>query len=115
MNPAALAEPVAQPGAEAVSGDVQVKASADRALGSLEQMADIPLTIAFELARSSITAAQLLELTQGAVVPLGPVDVDTVTIRVDGDRVGAGEITLCGDRFGIRVSGFGESRAEDAD
>lgn len=110
MNPATLTDSAGE-----TVGDLEspVTAVASPSMGSLEQMADVPLTVAFELARCTITAARLLELSPGAVVSLGSVDVDSVTMLVGGERIGNGEITLCGNYLGVRVSGLGDALPEE--
>lgn len=116
MNPTALAEPVpVQAGdiASPVPGAGSIAEGTTMAGRGLEQMANVPLTVVFELARTTITAARLLGLAPGTIIPLGPVDVDEVTMLVDGQRLGVGEITLCGENFGVRVSELGEGPAEE--
>ena len=103
MNPAALAESEAM-GAEAAEEAMIPPAPG----GGLETLADVPLTVAFELARCTITAGELLALGPGSVVNLGVIDVDSVLVMVEGDAIGSGEVTLCEDRYGIRVTHLGD-------
>lgn len=84
-----------------------------QAVAGLDIFADVPLTISFELASCSITTGELLGLCPGARVSLGPVDVDSVQVRVEGDLVGSGEITLCDDVYGIRITTLGDCGTEE--
>ena len=107
MTPAALAENPAP--MEDTAADTLVPSTP---AGDLEPVLDVPLSVAFELARCTITAGDLLALGPGSVIPLGSMDVDSVKVLVEGEVVGSGEVTVCEEHYGIRVTGLGDDRGD---
>jgi type III secretion system YscQ/HrcQ family protein len=67
----------------------------------------IPLQVSVELARLGITLDQLMHLNPGNVLEL-PIDPDqSVTLRVNGKKVGRAELLSLGETFGIRILELG--------
>lgn len=71
--------------------------------GPLELMADVPVTLVFEVARLEINIRQLLELNQGSVLDLPATGLDSIKILVDGISIALGDITIEHQRYGVRV------------
>jgi len=71
---------------------------------SLNLLADVTVTATAELGHSSMTIAQLLQLSEGTVIPLDRPTSQPVDIVVQGVPVARGEVTVVGDHFAIRVT-----------
>lgn len=80
--------------------DAQLIAS-DEKLGMI---LDIPVTIAMELGRTSISVRDLLQLTQGSVIELDRVAGEPLDILVNGTLIARGEVVVINDKFGIRLT-----------
>jgi len=72
-------------------------------LGALGKLRDVPVELVAELGQVRLTLSELSRLAQGSVVALERALAEPVELRVQGVRVGLGEIVVVGDRFGIRI------------
>jgi flagellar motor switch protein FliN/FliY len=72
---------------------------------SLDMMLDVPVTLVFEVGRTSISIKQLMEMNKGSFVELRNVSVDTIDIRINNKIISYGEAIALKSRYGIR---FGE-------
>lgn len=70
---------------------------------------DLPVTLVFELGRTSLPVGEVKQLVAGAVVQLPAATQQTVSILANGKRVGRGEIVQIGEAFGVRVLGMFEN------
>jgi len=69
----------------------------------IEIMNDVPLTLIFEVGRTSITIKQLMELCEGSFVELRHVSVDTIDVRISGQVIAVGEAIALQQLYGIRM------------
>lgn len=87
------------------SGEVQAPdaelIASDEKLGMI---LDIPVTIAMELGRTSISVRDLLQLTQGSVIELDRIAGEPLDILVNGTLIARGEVVVINDKFGIRLT-----------
>lgn len=97
----------------AVFGPSRKGTAMDENLGDppagLASMHDLPLTLDFDIGRVSVPLSELSGWTEGTVVqmdPPSPTDGVAVTIRANGEVVGAGEIVRIDDRIAVRVTRF---------
>ncbi len=99
-----------QPAAE--SGD---KAATKGASGVESQLDQIPLQVEFEIGRLKLSLAELARLKPGYVFPLpAPVEGSNVVIRIQGKRMGTGQIVAIGEYLGVRVQGWsGDGSGDD--
>lgn len=81
--------------AHVVSGDAEV---------NLENILDIPLTIAMELGTTRITIRNLLQLNQGSVVELDRLAGEPLDVTVNGTLIAHGEVVVINEKFGIRLT-----------
>ncbi|MEP5765389.1 MAG: FliM/FliN family flagellar motor switch protein [Halieaceae bacterium] len=79
----------------------------------LAQMADVPVTLVFEVARLNISVGQLLELKQSSVLEVPVASLDSVEIRVDDQPIALGDVTLQQQFYGIRIEEFLKPDRED--
>lgn len=80
-----------------------VPAVAPRAL-SLNSMLDVPMPTVFEVGRTDITIAHLMELREGSFIDLRNVSVDVIDVRVDEQIIAEGEAISLQQRYGVRIS-----------
>ena len=80
---------------------------------TLELMRDVQLDMTIELGRTHMHLEDVLQLKQGAVVPLDKLAGDPADILVNGRLVARGEVLVLNDNFCIRVAELieGESAA----
>jgi len=79
---------------------------------SLTALDDIPFAIDFDLGRLHLPLAAIASWTEGTVLelPFPAADTVPVTIRVNGDVVGTGDILRIDDRIGVRITTISSSR-----
>jgi len=65
---------------------------------------DIPMTLRAEIGRRKYRCADLLTLHVGTIVSLPRSAGDNVTLRLNGQRIGAGEIVVIEDQMGLRIT-----------
>lgn len=99
------ADAVALNNLDDTSGEVQAPdaelIASDEKLGMI---LDIPVTIAMELGRTSISVRDLLQLTQGSVIELDRIAGEPLDILVNGTLIARGEVVVINDKFGIRLT-----------
>jgi flagellar motor switch protein FliN len=66
-------------------------------------LADIPLRLSVEVGSTSLKLAELMDLSEGAVVELDRQANELLDILVNGTLVARGEVVTVGGKFGIRV------------
>ena len=66
-------------------------------------LADIPLRLSVEVGSTSLKLAELMDLSEGAVVELDRQSNELLDILVNGTLVARGEVVTVGGKFGIRV------------
>ena len=81
---------------------------ATASVASLDSLADIPFSIQFELAETSISIRRLLDLKSGSVVPLPQANIQTVKVVVNDMRLALGEVISLQNHYGIRITEFDE-------
>jgi len=80
---------------DSVPGDEEV---------NLDVILDIPVTIAMEIGRTTISIRNLLQLNQGSVVELDRLAGEPMDVLVNGTLVAHGEVVVVNDKFGIRLT-----------
>jgi len=71
---------------------------------NLDVILDIPVTIAMEIGRTTISIRNLLQLNQGSVVELDRLAGEPLDVLVNGTLVAHGEVVVVNDKFGIRLT-----------
>ena len=78
---------------------------------SLEEIAhlgDVPVSIDVELARKTMTVAEILGLEKGSVIKMPRSAGDNIDILVGGAQIGSGEIVIIEETVGVRITDFNE-------
>jgi type III secretion protein Q len=79
------------------------EAAGSAAAAAAPDLADLELSVVFELGEKRLTLAELEQLRPGMTFDLGKGLAEPVTIRVNGTAVGTGEPVQVGDRVGVRI------------
>ena len=72
--------------------------------GNLDQILDIPVTLAVEIGSAKIAIRNLLQLNQGSVVELDRLAGEPLDVLVNGTLVAHGEVVVVNEKFGIRLT-----------
>lgn len=70
----------------------------------LQSLQDVELDLRIELGRAELLIEDVLQLKEGAVVPLDKLAGDPVDILVNGRLIARGEVLVLNDNFCVRVS-----------
>ena len=71
---------------------------------TLGNMLDVPIPLVFEVGRTKITIAHLMELREGSYISLRNMAVDVIDVRVNDRIVAEAEAISLQSRYGIRIS-----------
>jgi len=85
------------------AGAVAVAAAAASEEVDLDVILDVPVTVALEVGRTSMTIRDLLRLNQGSVVELDRPADEPMDVLVNGTLVAHAEIVVVDEMFGIRL------------
>ena len=72
--------------------------------GDSEADDDIPLEVAVEIGRTTLTLRELLQLGPGAVVELAKVASEHLDVLVNGRPFARGQAVTVNDKFGVRLT-----------
>jgi len=76
----------------------------ERTAGDLAPVFDVPVAISAVLGRSSMSVAQLLQLTQGSVLELDRKVGEAIDIYVNNRLVARGEVVIVDERLGVTMT-----------
>jgi flagellar motor switch protein FliN/FliY len=66
-------------------------------------LADIPVRMSVEVGSTSLRLAEVMDLTEGAIVELDRQADDLLDIMVNGALIAKGEVVTVNGRYGIRI------------
>lgn len=69
----------------------------------VESLAQLPLTLVCEVGQVSLTLAEVRSLQTGSVLPLARGPQQAVDLKVNGRRVGQGELVRIDEQLGVRI------------
>ena len=70
----------------------------------LGMVLDVPVELAVEIGRTTMTIGQTLALAPGSVVVLDRMAGEPVDLLVNGQRIARGEVVAIDEEFGLRVT-----------
>jgi flagellar motor switch protein FliN/FliY len=76
----------------------------ERTAGDLAPVFDVPVAISAVLGRSSMSVAQLLQLSQGSVLELDRKVGEAIDIYVNNRLVARGEVVIVDERLGVTMT-----------
>jgi flagellar motor switch protein FliN/FliY len=71
---------------------------------TLNSMLDVPISLVFEVGRTKISIAHLMELREGSFSDLRNVSIDVIDVLVDEKIVAEAEAISLQQRYGVRIS-----------
>ena len=71
---------------------------------TLARMLDVPITLVFEVGRTKINIAHLMELREGSYIDLRNVSVDVIDVRVNDNIIAEAEAISLQQRYGMRIA-----------
>ena len=75
-----------------------------KSAGDLATVFDVPVAISAVLGRSSMSVAQLLQLSQGSVLELDRKVGEAIDIYVNNRLVARGEVVIVDERLGVTMT-----------
>jgi flagellar motor switch protein FliN/FliY len=84
--------------------EADATATANIGANGLDMILDIPVTVAVEIGRTTISISNLLKLNPGSVVELDRFAGEPMDITVNGTLVARGEVVVVNEKFGIRLT-----------
>ncbi len=79
-------------------------AEAQASSSDLSLVLDVPVELAVEIGRTTMTIRQTLALAPGSVVVLDRPAGEPVDLLVNGKRIARGEVVAIDEEFGLRVT-----------
>lgn len=74
------------------------------AVGNINMVLDIPITVSVELGRTRMMVKEFLQLGQGTVVELDKLAGEPMEILVNGSLIARGEAVVVNEKFGIKLT-----------
>ena len=106
-----IAEPLV-PGEPFAAGEAVEPAGAIAGLEDLSLLLDVPVELAVEIGRTTMTIRETLELAPGAIVSLNRLAGEPVDLLVNGRPLARGEVVVIDEEFGLRITEILDRRAE---
>ena len=87
----------------------------------LRRLSEVPVEVAVEMGRTTMTVGETLELRHGSIVTLNRMAGEPVDLLVNGTPIARGEVVVIDEQFGLRITdvvgqaapGEGESEGGD--
>jgi flagellar motor switch protein FliN/FliY len=70
----------------------------------LQRLHDVPVELAVEIGRTSMTIGETLALAPGSIVSLNRLAGEPVDLLVNGRPIARGEVVVVDEEFGLRVT-----------
>ena len=81
-----------------------IRAANEKTLEEWKNFMDLPVPLSIELGRTRLTAREILDLEEAAVIQLPRSTGEGVDVLSDNARLARGEIIMIEDRTGIRIN-----------
>ena len=88
----------------AAMNELVAEADPGAAEAGLDNILDIPVTLAVEIGSTQVSIRNLLQFNQGSVVELDRVAGEPLDILVNGTLIAHGEVVVVNEKFGIRLT-----------
>ena len=87
-----------------LASDAPIEGEDDKSAADLAPVFDVPVHISAVLGRASLSVAQLLQLSQGAVLELDRKVGEAIDIYVNNRLVARGEVVIVDERLGVTMT-----------
>ena len=78
---------------------------------SVKHIEDVPITITAELGGTALTVREVLTLSPGLLIKLDVLAGELVTLSINKQKFGRGEVIVINDNFGIRITSVFKPRS----
>ncbi len=85
-------------------GELGPGEGAGNGASDLSMVLDVPVELAVEIGRTTMTIGQTLALAPGSVVVLDRMAGEPVDLLVNGQRIARGEVVAIDEEFGLRIT-----------
>jgi len=82
-------------------------------MDDLKRLHDVPVELAVEIGRTTMTIRETLELAPGAIVSLNRLAGEPVDLLVNGRPLARGEVVVIDEEFGLRITEILDRRSEE--
>ena len=103
-QPSGSVDDVGEGAARAAMDDLVADGTRTDEPGGLDNILDIPVTVAVEIGSTQVNIRNLLQLNQGSVVELDRLAGEPLDVLVNGTLVAHGEVVVVNEKFGIRLT-----------
>jgi flagellar motor switch protein FliN/FliY len=86
-------EATVAPGGDAVGGRAE-----------LDRLRDVPVDLAVEIGRTTMTIGETLALGPGSIITLNRLAGEPVDLLVNGKPIARGEVVVIDEEFGLRIT-----------
>ena len=83
---------------------VSAGAAPAAARAELDRLRDVPVDLAVEIGRTSMTIGETLALGPGSIVTLNRLAGEPVDLLVNGKPIARGEVVVIDEEFGLRIT-----------
>jgi flagellar motor switch protein FliN len=98
------AQVIELPPADAVSYESLGAGVTSGAAGDLSLVLDVPVELAVEVGRTTMTIRETLAITPGSIISLDRMAGEPVDLLVNGRRIARGEVVAVDEEFGLRIT-----------
>ena len=98
------AQVIELPPADAVAYEPLAAGVASGAAGDLSLVLDVPVELAVEVGRTTMTIRETLAITPGSIISLDRMAGEPVDLLVNGRRIARGEVVAVDEEFGLRIT-----------
>ena len=91
-------------GTDAVAFEALGDGVAGSEIGDLSLVLDVPVELAVEVGRTTMTIRETLAIAPGSIVALNRMAGEPVDLLVNGRRIARGEVVAIDEEFGLRVT-----------
>jgi flagellar motor switch protein FliN/FliY len=92
------------PAANAVAYESLGAGTTGSAAGDLSLVLDVPVELAVEVGRTTMTIRETLAITPGTIIALNRMAGEPVDLLVNGRRIARGEVVAVDEEFGLRIT-----------
>ncbi|MCW2977822.1 MAG: fliN [Actinomycetia bacterium] len=98
------AQVIELPPADAVAYESLGAGVTSGAAGDLSLVLDVPVELAVEVGRTTMTIRETLAITPGSIISLDRMAGEPVDLLVNGRRIARGEVVAVDEEFGLRIT-----------